>query len=152
MAGGGNDEDNPVPLNVTPLIDIIFCLIIFFMCSFHFKQLEGKIDSWLPKDKGVHGTPVSNPVLEEMRVIMTLDKDTNAIVRKLGARPIETDQELGDLLVAMDGDFKKLGKNDIPVIIDADVHVPWREVINVMNICKHNSLEKIEFASPMPGR
>jgi biopolymer transport protein ExbD len=152
MAGGGSDEDNPVPLNVTPLIDIIFCLIIFFMCSFHFKQLEGKIDSWLPKDKGVHGTPVSNPVLEEIRVIMSLDKETNSVVRKLGARPIDSDQELGDLLVAMHQDFEKLNKGDIPVIIDAQPHVPWKEVINVMNICKKNSLEKIEFAAPMPGQ
>ena len=152
MAGGGSDEDNPIPLNVTPLIDIIFCLIIFFMCSFKFKQLEGKIDSWLPKDKGVHGTPVTNPVLEEIRVIMTLDKETNSVVTKLGARPINDDGELGELLVASHADFDKLGKGDIPVIIDAERLVPWKSVINVMNICKKNDLQKIEFAAPMPGQ
>ena len=31
---GGAGEDNPVSLNVAPMVDIIFCLCIFFMCSF----------------------------------------------------------------------------------------------------------------------
>src|SRR2546428_13583384 len=116
--GGGGDEENPVPVNCVALIDIIFCLCIFFMCSFHFKQLEGKIDSWLPRDKGVHGTPVTNPVLEEMRVIMSLEKDSTSVLRKLGARPIDDsdpnrdrdgmtpgDRALGDLLASMNDDF-----------------------------------------------
>lgn len=152
MAGGGSDEDNPVPLNVTPLIDIIFCLIIFFMCSVKFKQLEGKIDSWLPKDKGVHGTPVANPVLEEIRVILQMDKATNSVVTKFGARPVDTDEELANLLVATYQDYGAKGKTDVPVIIDAEKLVPWKSVINVMNICKRNNLEKIEFAAPMPGQ
>ena len=56
MGAGGNigeASDNPVEINVTAMVDVIFCLCIFFMCSFHFKQLEGKIDTWLPKDRGV---------------------------------------------------------------------------------------------------
>jgi biopolymer transport protein ExbD len=149
MAGGGSDEDNPVPLNVTPLIDIIFCLIIFFMCSFHFKQLEGKIESWLPKDKGVQGTPLANPVLEEIRVILAVDKDTRVVVRKLGANPMDDDAELGKNILAMHEDFEKLGKKDIPVIIDAMPPVPWKDVINVMNIAKTCNM-KIEFAAPLP--
>ena len=52
MAHGSAGEDNPVALNVAPMVDIIFCLCIFFMCSFHFKQLEGKFESWLPKGHG----------------------------------------------------------------------------------------------------
>ena len=149
MAGGGSDEDNPVPLNVTPLIDIIFCLIIFFMCSFHFKQLEGKIESWLPKDKGVQGTPQANPVLEEIRVILSVDPSTRAVVRKLGANPMEDDGELAKNILAMHEDFEKLGKKDIPVIIDAMPPVPWKDVINVMNIAKTVNM-KIEFAAPLP--
>ena len=50
MAGGGEAEDNPLPINVVPMVDIIFCLCVFFMCSFKFRETEGKFDSWLPKD------------------------------------------------------------------------------------------------------
>ena len=41
----GESEENPVAINVTPLVDIIFCLCVFFMISFKFKQLEGKLGS-----------------------------------------------------------------------------------------------------------
>ena len=41
MAGGGDQADNPVAINVVPMVDVIFCLCVFFMCSFKFKQLEG---------------------------------------------------------------------------------------------------------------
>lgn len=84
MAQGRSGEDNPVALNVAPMVDIIFCLCIFFMCSFHFKQLEGKIDSWLPKNHGVHPEPVSNPVLEEVRVVMTWDSGMGEVTRRIG--------------------------------------------------------------------
>ena len=56
MAGSSNigeASENPVALNVTAIVDIVFCLCLFFMCSLKFKQLEGKIETWLPKDRGV---------------------------------------------------------------------------------------------------
>ena len=53
MAGGGNQEDNPVAINVVAMVDIIFCLCLFFMCSLKFKPLDAKFDSYLPKEVGV---------------------------------------------------------------------------------------------------
>lgn len=148
--GGGGDDDNPVPVNCVALIDIIFCLCLFFMCALKFKQLEGKIDSWLPKDKGVHGSPVTNPVLEEIRVILKWDNDARRVITKLGARDVENEAALGELLSQSHADFENLGKPDVPVIIDAEPRVPWKAVIGVLNVCKRHNLEKIEFAAPMP--
>src|SRR5262245_66323574 len=81
----GEASDNPVDINVTAMVDVIFCLCIFFMCSFHFKQLEGKIDAWLPKDKGnLIGQMTTPPILEEIRVFMRWDPARSATVRKVG--------------------------------------------------------------------
>jgi biopolymer transport protein ExbD len=151
-AHGGSAEDNPVHLNVAPMVDIIFCLCIFFMCSFHFKQLEGKMESWLPKDKGVFGDPVPNPILEEVRVFMKWDPATNQTLRKVNAKPVGSDEELGGLLVDGITKFRQLNRPDTPVIIDAEPAVPWHEVIKVMDICKKNKLDKVELAAPMPGK
>lgn len=150
-AHGGGGEDNPVHLNVAPMVDIIFCLCIFFMCSFHFKQLEGKMESWLPKDKGVFGDPVPNPILEEVRVFMKWDPTTNSTLRKVNAQMVNSDEELGSILVERIEKFKSLGRPDTPVIVDALPEVPWKDVIKVMDICKLNKLEKVELAAPMPG-
>src|SRR5688500_14856683 len=153
MAGGGNSEDNPVELNVTAMVDIIFCLCLFFMCSFHFKQLQGRIDSWLPRDKGVNAGTPETVLLEEIRVIIRYDPGEGTIT-KLGSHRVANLEELGDLLLQSYADYEKIGKKkeDVPIIIDAFPTVPWRDVIMVMNTCKVRGLEKIEFAAPMPGQ
>jgi biopolymer transport protein ExbD len=152
MAGSSDDGENPVPLNVTPLIDIIFCLIIFFMCSFHFKALEGKLDSWLPREKGVHPAQIVNPVLDEIRLVLGYDEGARAVERRLGARAVGSDEELGELLSQARHDFAALGKTDVSASIDAGPRVPWAAVVRAMEICRAARIPKIELAGPLPGR
>ncbi len=144
MAGGGDPDDNPVGMNVVAMVDIIFCLCVFFMCSFRFKQLEGKFDSWLPKGKGSSGSMAAVPV--EIRVAMYWDPQREKTTRRYGHRDIESDDELTALIQGAHADFVKMNKPEVPVIIDGDARVPWTEVINVMNICKSLNIDKIEFA------
>jgi biopolymer transport protein ExbD len=40
--------------DMTPMIDVVFQLLIFFMLTIEFKQLEGKLAAYLPKDVGVN--------------------------------------------------------------------------------------------------
>ncbi len=154
MAGSstpGEGADNPVPLNVTALVDIIFCLCIFFMCSFHFRQLEGKVESWLPKDKGVNTTPVVTLMLEEIRVFLRFRPNaadaSQAVTRHIGPTPVGDDQNFRDIVRGMVANYAKGGVADVPVIIDAEPLVPWKEVVNVMSLCRLEKLEKIEFAA-----
>jgi len=41
-------------LEMTPMIDVTFLLLIFFICTIKFKTLEGKLSAYLPKDVGVN--------------------------------------------------------------------------------------------------
>jgi len=41
---------------MTPMIDVTFLLLIFFLCTIKFKVLEGKLSAYLPKDVGVNQT------------------------------------------------------------------------------------------------
>jgi len=41
-------------MEMTPMIDIIFLLLIFFLLTLKFKVLEGKLAAYLPKDVGVN--------------------------------------------------------------------------------------------------
>ncbi len=40
--------------DMTPMIDVVFQLLIFFMLTIEFKVLEGKLAAYLPKDVGVN--------------------------------------------------------------------------------------------------
>src|SRR5215813_1267750 len=105
----GDDGDNPVAINVTALVDIIFCLCVFFMISFKFKQLEGKFDSWLPKNKGAQGMPLG-AVIQEIRVAIFWDETKQEAVRKFGTRFVPDDEELKKLLSDSYADFKRLNR------------------------------------------
>lgn len=146
----GESEDNPVAINVTPLVDIIFCLCVFFMISFKFKQLEGKFDSWLPKGKGSVGNIQVEGILDEVRVAMFWDEDTQTTVRQLRSRRVDDDAELGALIKEAHDDWVRMNKPDAPVTIDAEMKVPWEEVIRVVNLVKKNRIDKIEFALGAP--
>jgi biopolymer transport protein ExbD len=146
MAGSQNAEDNPVAINVVPMVDVIFCLCVFFMCSFKFKQLEGKFESWLPKDKGSEGIPVGDEVPKEIRIAIFWDESAMQPVRKYQTLVIKSDDDLKNLIKSAYDDYKKLGKTDVPLTIDADARVPWRDVVTVVNIAKQVDVAKIEFA------
>ena len=152
MAGAsmGDDADNPIAINVTPLVDIIFCLCVFFMISFKFKQLEGKFDTWLPKNKGFEGMPLK-AVIQEIRVALFWNEDST-VTRKFGTRIVPEDDVLQKLISDSFEDFKRLNKPDIGLTIDADVRVPWEAIVNVMNTAKKAGVTKVEFAAGAPTK
>ena len=148
----GEESDNPVEINVTAMVDVIFCLCIFFMCSFHFKQLEGKIDAWLPKHGNQPGTPTGPVILEEIRVFMRWDPLRSATIRKVGNTQVSDDATLMEAIRIRKGDYERAGKNVFPIIIDATEDVPWSDVVKVVDLCKTDKLTSIEFAEPMQYR
>jgi len=145
MAGGGEAEDNPLPINVVPMVDIIFCLCVFFMCSFKFRETEGKFDSWLPKDKGEGQNPDPGP-LQEMRVIMTWDQASGVLTRAYMHKKVKDDTELEQCIREAHEDFVAKNKPDIPLIIDGGSSVPWKEVMKVVNMGKALEIKNLEFA------
>ena len=146
----GESAENPVAINVTAMVDVIFCLCVFVMISFKFKQLEGKFDSWLPKGKGSVGSIQVEGILDEVRVALTWDEDRQRTVRNLRYRVVESDDELGVLIKEAHDDWVRMNKPETPVTIDAEAKVPWMDVITVMNLCKKNRIDNIEFALGAP--
>lgn len=68
-------DSDPEQPNMTPFIDVVFQLLIFFMLTLHFKQIEGQIISQLPKDKGM--SPSESPSVEEKEVRIVFCADGN---------------------------------------------------------------------------
>jgi biopolymer transport protein ExbD len=61
-----------VVMDLTPMIDVTFLLIIFFLCTIKFKTLEGKLETQLPKDVGVNATPVDQ-LLDKVEIHINKD-------------------------------------------------------------------------------
>ena len=148
-------QEANMELNMTPMIDVIFQLMIFFMCSIHFKSLEGKLYSYLPKSAGPESTRVFIPPIDEVRVRLVYAESSPLMARiKVGNIDFKDwgslERHLKDLaprLVMPDG------LDIIPVKIDADGNVPAQAVVSVLNICKKAGVQKTEFAAKTsPGR
>lgn len=137
------DSENPVGINVVPMVDIIFCLCVFFMCSFKFKVLEGHFDAWLPKDLG-NGPMTTEP--QEIRVALSWDAAHQTTVRQFGQRLVGGDEELAALLSSAHADCVQIGKADTPVTVDGDERVPWDQVVGVIDTAKRVGIARFELA------
>lgn len=144
---GGSGEENPVGINVTALVDIIFCLCLFFMCSLKFRTQDGSIDSWLPRDRGFDGSRATLQP-EEIRVLLSYDASTGKVQRLFGRRPIAAgaagDRDLATLFRSEREHFRNRGAEPI-VIIDAGWAVPLENIVDVLDLARGEGIEKVEY-------
>lgn len=73
------DVQEDAEQDMTPMIDVVFLLIIFFLCI-EFKTLEAKLPAYLPKDRGSQPTP-EEPV-EQLSIKIVNETWGREIVRK----------------------------------------------------------------------
>ena len=62
--------DEEIDMDMTPMIDVTFLLLIFFLCTIKFKILEGKLSAYLPKDVVVNSTQADPK--EKVEIVITV--------------------------------------------------------------------------------
>lgn len=172
MAKTKNENDGPVEAkcDLTPMIDVTFLLLIFFVLNLKFKVPEGEMENYLPKDQGqLDGTPSVN--LDNCRVKLLWyaangdpirdpkDLDSQGyVVVKVGRRsfnqPMElTDQNIDQSVVwsevhqAVEKFKERQGAaKKKPVIIDARPQIPYRYVARALNEVVRAGVEDVTFA------
>jgi biopolymer transport protein ExbD len=85
MASALDKVSEEMQMNMTPMIDVVFLLIIFFLCI-DFKILESKLPAYLPKDKGTATTQLEP--IEQLPVLIVCDEWGVEEPRKRNAPPI----------------------------------------------------------------
>ena len=121
-------------LNLTPLIDVVFLLLIFFMVSTTF-QKESEISLQLPK---ATDADITSP-----------DERIEVVINAAGRYFIE-DQELvkSDVASLQNALFKiSNGNRDIPITIRADAQVPHQAVVTAMDAAGQLGMLKITIAT-----
>ncbi len=125
----------PADINLTPLIDVVFLLLIFFMVSTTFKD-EARLRVQLPEAQGEE-IPVEEP--EMIRLVIdrsgffnvddraVVDRETEALVEVLKER-------LGE-------------REPLPVLIQADAETPHQAVMTALDAASQAGLVQIAFAA-----
>lgn len=130
--------DEQPGLNLTPMIDIVFLLIIFFMVGTKFSELERNIGLQVPEVNDT-GTLTAAP---EKRVIniyhdgqLTLDRDDVTL------------EELSSRLTAARAQYADLG-----VLIRGDATSPFQNVAEVLNACKQAGIAEMGVSVKLASR
>jgi biopolymer transport protein ExbD len=121
-------------LELTPMIDVVFLLMIFFLVASKLDEADRFIDVVLPK------ASAAKPLTSRPReFLVNIDRDGNYFV---GARPVA----IGDLQTLL-----KQAAVDNPkrqtVIVRADENVAHKFVVAAMNACVEAGIEDYQVQS-----
>ncbi|MDH3326562.1 MAG: biopolymer transporter ExbD [Gammaproteobacteria bacterium] len=128
-----NRKDDVEEVNITPLIDIVFLLLIFFMISTTFKQ-EFEVGIELPKAE-------SESKLIEKVLEISIDKTGNYFINGQKLINTQTITIKSALQKTANGNFK------LPVVISADGETPHQAVIRAMDATKQLGFSRLTFAT-----
>ena len=64
------DRKSTIKMDMTPMIDVVFQLLVFFMCTIQFRTLEGRLSAYLPK--GVGPNPSAVEPLERVTLAISV--------------------------------------------------------------------------------
>ena len=121
-------------LDITPLIDVVFLLLIFFMVSTTFDH-ESEVNITLPK--------ASKEIAQAKpdAINVAIDAQSRIYINKkelLNSQISTIKEALYDIAADLE---------DAPIIISADEETPYQTVIRIMDAARQLGLIKITFAT-----
>ena len=131
-----NREKEPVDVNLTPLIDIVFLLLIFFMVSTTFKK-SSEIHIDLPEASG------PPPVVKEA----VLEIEIDSLGRYSVNRRKLVDKKLSTLKLAVQQTMTKFKDKKPQVVISSDKNAPYQTVVTAMDAVNQLGLHKFSLAT-----
>ena len=124
--------------NMASMIDVVFLLLIFFMCTSSLVRPEKALPSRLPKSgQSAEG---AQALLDPVRIDLSLTKE-GRVSMTCDELPCATVRDL----VAMLGARGALG--DPPVIIAGGANVPFGSMVAALDACHLAGLTRVAFSA-----
>jgi len=130
-------------LNIAAMIDVVFLLLIFFMCTTSFEAVDKDLAAQIPQ---LSGEPSEESDFEPIRIELRLG---GAATEAVG----------GEVLIFCDGlkcsGFVELAEMlgqrwaiaDIPVIIAGEDEIDYEHLVRVMDICYEIGFGRVAFSA-----
>ncbi len=142
-------------VQMTPMIDIVFQLMFFFLFTFKIALPEGDFSIRMPSSKSSSGAPSETPLLK-VRLRATPEGELAGVqlgdVAFNGAAPF---QQLHSKLRGLIPDEAGPGSSDQEVEIEADFNLKYRYAMSAItaitgyideNGARHTLVERVRFA------
>ncbi|MBN1845518.1 MAG: biopolymer transporter ExbD [Sedimentisphaerales bacterium] len=123
-----------IDINIAPLIDVVFLLIIFFMVVSQFTQME--IEA-LELPQATQGDRPGQPL--DRQVILNVFADGRLMI---AGQPYDHQQ----LTWLLQRKTRRIPAGEISVLIRADRATPWRQVRELLQLCAAQSIQHVRVA------
>jgi biopolymer transport protein ExbD len=143
-------QRRPIELQLTPMIDCVFLLMIYFLWSSSFAIAEMSLPSKLSAALGGGSAPRINepppPEADFPNVVVRILWNGRASVWTVNDSPVGSIDELRQRLASI-----ARIKSDAPIILDPASDAPLGEVIEVFDLSRMIGFQKIQFAASADG-
>ncbi len=131
-------KDDSVEINLTPLIDVVFLLLIFFMVSTTFDK-QAKLKVSLPE--------ASSATLQQQQeaLVITIDAKGRYFINERQLINTSADTLKRALRKIMAGD------SSMPVVLRADANTPHHAVVTAMDVTSQLGLTRLSIATVKSG-
>jgi len=132
-------------LNLAPMIDVTFLLLIFFLLTTTFQRAEGVLGANLPRDRGrpVVALPIT-PIVVRLESTGPAASDFALRIDDFAAQPASFSELSGFLVdIRRNEGFDE----DTPVIIVVSPDAPWELVVECWNAAVRARCRNIAFGA-----
>ena len=127
---------------MTPMIDVVFLLMIFFVCTASFQVLEDVLPSNLLAAGATPSEIEIEPEPNLEQVVVKLQQRDGQLVWIINDQPYENLPQVRDVLRAV----AEIDAS-VPVILDVEGSVPLGDVIDVYDLSRMAGFDQIQFAA-----
>jgi len=150
-----------IPIDMTPMIDVVFQLMIFFMLTLKIKADEGDFNINMPITAPAP-TATQDIIVPPIKVRLIANPDGSLASLQLGRRNLGTGERafamLNSEVLNIIGRPGNPITKDIEVELDADYELRYQDIVQAISACTGRVdpatkqvvryVEKIKFASP----
>ncbi len=129
-------------LKMTSMIDVVFLLLIFFVCTASFERLEAELPTQLQPTSGTEPQPIDAPEEADPRqVVVSVSLPEETVLWHVGEQACSTPTELRAAL-------REIAESSTtsPVLLVCAGDVPYGELIRLYDICRELQFAEIGFA------
>ncbi len=132
---------------LTPMIDVTFQLLLYFLLTSTFREDEGQIPGSLPAQGGIAAMQVTPLKPIRIMLVPTTGADggynTDARYDVDNLQPVYSPAELYRILLSRK---QAVRSDEVPIVIHAPPAVRWQFVVEAFNAAVHAKFKNIGFA------
>ena len=124
------------------MIDVVFLLLIFFICTANFSPLEERLPMNLSFPGSLSNVVIVTKEEEDFRfaTIRILVVDNGRIQWQINDRVCRSLEEVGAVL----RELAKI-KSDLPILVETDDAAAWEHFIHVLDLCRTYGLNRVQI-------